>query len=43
LINLGNEDFPINEGDKIAQFIIEKCHYVEWQEVTELSESQRGE
>ncbi len=43
LINLGYEDFPINEGDKIAQFIIEKCHYVEWQEVNELSESQRGE
>jgi len=45
LINLGNKDFPISEGDKIAQFIIEKCHYIEWQEVTELpeSQSQRGE
>lgn len=43
LINFGTEDFPVNEGDKIAQFIIEKCHYVEWQEVTALPESQRGE
>lgn len=43
LINFGKEDFPVNEGDKIAQFIIEKCHYVEWQEVQELPESQRGE
>jgi len=43
LINFGNEDFPVNEGDKIAQFIIEKCHYVEWQEASELWESQRGE
>jgi dUTP pyrophosphatase len=43
VINFGYEDFPINEGDKIAQFIIEKCHYVEWQEVKELTESQRGE
>ena len=43
LINFWNEDFQVNEGDKIAQFIIEKCHYVEWQEVQELPESQRGE
>ncbi len=43
LINFWNEDFIVNEGDKIAQFIIEKCHYVEWQEVVELPESQRGE
>ena len=43
LINFGQEDFPVNEGDKIAQFIIEKCHYVERQEVQDLPESQRGE
>ena len=43
LINFGTEDFIIHEGDKIAQFIIEKCHYVEWQEVDKLPESQRGE
>ena len=42
LINFGNEDFTVNEWDKIAQYIIEKCYYVQWQEVTELSESQRG-
>lgn len=43
LINFWTEDFPINQWDKIAQFIIEKCHYVSWQEVQELPESQRGE
>ncbi len=43
LINFWHEDFTVNEGDKIAQFIIEKCHYVERQEVTELPESERGE
>ncbi len=43
LINFWHEDFPINEGDKIAQFIIEKCHYVQREEVQELPESQRGE
>lgn len=29
LINFGPEAFPVHEGDKIAQFIIEKCHEVE--------------
>ena len=43
LINFWPEDFAVNEGDKIAQFIIEKCHFVTWQEVDELGESQRGE
>lgn len=43
LINFGTEDFPINEGDKIAQFILEKCHFIERQEVNEFSESQRGQ
>ncbi len=43
LINFWEEDFTVNEGDKIAQFIIEKCHYVERQEVSELPESERGE
>lgn len=43
LINFGTEDFVINEGDKIAQFIIEKCHFVTWQEVEDLEESQRWE
>ncbi len=45
LINFGTEDFPVNEGDKIAQFIVEKCHYVNRQEVDILpeSQSQRGE
>lgn len=43
LINFGTEDFVVNEGDKIAQFIIERCHYVAWQEVDTLEESMRWE
>lgn len=43
LINFWPEDFPVNEWDKIAQFIIEKCHDVTWQEVESLTESERGE
>ncbi|MDD3262998.1 MAG: dUTP diphosphatase [Candidatus Absconditabacteria bacterium] len=43
MINFGNEALQINEGDKIAQFIIEKCHEIQREEVDELPESQRGE
>jgi len=43
LINFGNEEVHIHEWDKIAQFIIEKCHYVNRQEVSTLPESERGE
>jgi len=43
LINLWAEDFEVKEGDKIAQFIIEKCHYIEWKEVETLEESVRSE
>jgi dUTP pyrophosphatase len=32
----------IKKGDKIAQLIIEKCHQVEWEEVKELAETDRG-
>jgi len=35
--------FKINEGDRIAQLIIEKYHSVEFEEVSELEESDRGE
>ncbi len=46
LINLGQEDFEVQEGDRIAQFIIEKYHTVEWTEVAtveDLDASERGE
>ncbi|PRX33604.1 dUTPase-like protein [Orenia metallireducens] len=43
MINHGKEDFKVNQGDRIAQLIIEKYESVEWEEVEELSESQRGE
>lgn len=43
LINFGNDPLQINEWDKIAQLIIETCHEIQWEEVEELPESQRGE
>lgn len=43
LINLGRETYRISKGDKIAQLIIYPVVIAELEEVTELSESSRGE
>jgi len=46
LQNLGLMDFEFNEGDRVAQLIIEKCHDVTWEEVEkekDLFSSDRGE
>ncbi len=42
LVNLSNEDFIIENGERIAQLIIAKHERAEWLEVTELSETSRG-
>ena len=42
LINLSNEDFTINNGERIAQMIIAKHETAEIVEVKELSDTQRG-
>ncbi|AYO56845.1 dUTP diphosphatase [Chryseobacterium sp. 6424] len=42
LINLSSEDFFIKDGDRIAQMVIARHETAEWQEVTELADSQRG-
>ena len=31
----------LNQGDRIAQLIIERCHNVDWEEVEELSDTER--
>lgn len=43
LVNLSNEDFVIENGERIAQLIIAKHERAEWIEVEELSETARGE
>ena len=43
LINLGQEDFVINDGDRIAQMVIAKHETAEWDVVEELDETERGE
>ena len=43
LVNLSNEDFVIENGERIAQLIIAKHERAEWIECQELSETSRGE
>ena len=43
LANLSNEDFTINNGERIAQLVIAKHERAEWEETQELSETDRGE
>lgn len=43
LVNLSNEEFVINNGERIAQLVIAKHDRAEWIEVNELSETSRGE
>jgi dUTP pyrophosphatase len=42
LVNLSNEDFIINDGERIAQLIIAKHERAHWEEVEVLSETKRG-
>ncbi|WP_339622716.1 dUTP diphosphatase [uncultured Winogradskyella sp.] len=43
LVNLSNEDFTINNGERIAQLVIAKHERAEWVDTIELSETDRGE
>lgn len=43
LINLSNEDFVINDGERIAQMIIARHETVEWETVEVLDSTERGE
>lgn len=43
LINLGQEDFVVNDGDRIAQLVIAKHETAEWEVVDELDKTERGE
>lgn len=42
LINLGNVDFTIQNGDRIAQMIVASCVQISWQNAISLSETNRG-
>ncbi len=42
LINLSDEDFTVNDGDRIAQMIISRHETAVWEESVELSDTVRG-
>lgn len=43
LVNLSNEPFTIENGERIAQLVVAKHERAEWVEVEGLSETSRGE
>lgn len=43
LVNLSNEAFVVENGERIAQLIIARHERAEWNEVAVLSETSRGE
>jgi dUTPase len=42
LINLGNENFVVRRGDRVAQLVVAPVVRVQWEEVEKLTESLRG-
>ena len=43
LVNISNEDFVIQPGERIAQMVINKFEQAEFEVVEELDETERGE
>ncbi len=42
LVNLSNDDFVINDGERIAQMIISRHEQIKWKKVKVLAETVRG-
>ena len=42
LVNLSNEEFVIEDGERVAQMIIAKHEQADWEVVVELVETKRG-
>ena len=42
LVNLSNEDFIIENGERVAQLVIAKHERAEWIQVEEISDTSRG-
>lgn len=43
LVNLSNEDFVVNAGERVAQMVIARHETATWEEVDVLDETERGE
>ena len=42
LVNLSNDDFTINPGERLAQMVVARYEKVEWDSVEVLDETERG-
>ncbi|MCE5206302.1 MAG: dUTP diphosphatase [Porphyromonadaceae bacterium] len=42
LVNLSNEDFVINDGERICQMVIAQHATVEWEQTDSLEQTERG-
>ncbi len=42
LVNLSNEDFIINDGERIAQLVVAQYSQAKWEQVENLDETKRG-
>ncbi len=42
LVNLSNDDFIINDGERIAQMVVAAHAKIEWVQVEDLQETERG-
>ena len=42
LVNLSNEPFVVNPGERIAQLVVARYEKVEWDEVEVLDDTERG-
>ena len=42
LVNLSNEDFVVEDGERVAQMVIVKHEQPSWEEAEELIETERG-
>ena len=43
LFNTSDEDFEVKAGDRIAQIVLNKVEQINWVEVEELDETERGD
>lgn len=42
LVNLSDQDFVVEDGERIAQMVVAKYERVEWQQAEALSDTERG-
>ena len=43
LVNLSGEPFTVNPGERIAQMVVARHEHVQWVEVAELDDTERGD